>query len=207
MSDTFPLRRIRCREIARLVAYRHGEWPDTDDANIYLVAVAYHLPRNDLCWHVGNWLYSKFGVAYADTVLDAVARDVIHSPRQRLRADDIGKMLRVTYAERQQLKLHTIGCHDVSRRGRTLLRKRRRRDRERERRRRKGAVPRSQSLSRSQPWIAEGISRRTWYRRRKSPVGTVGTNTWPHLLPSHAHATVPTSRRSHMPLSSSSPAQ
>jgi hypothetical protein len=45
---------------------------------MYLVAVAYHLPRDDLCcWHIGNWLYSKFGVSYADTVIDAVANKVM----------------------------------------------------------------------------------------------------------------------------------
>jgi hypothetical protein len=32
------LSRIRRREIARLVLYRHGEWPDSDDAEFYLLA-------------------------------------------------------------------------------------------------------------------------------------------------------------------------
>jgi hypothetical protein len=68
---------------------------------MYLVAVAYHLPRHDLCcWHIGNWLYSKFGVAYADTVIDAVANEVMHSPRKRWRADDIARELRGTIAGR-----------------------------------------------------------------------------------------------------------
>ena len=33
-------------------------------------------------------------------------------------------------------------------------------------RRKNGAKPREQSLSRTKPWEAEGISRRTWERRR-----------------------------------------
>jgi hypothetical protein len=195
MSQPFNLCRVRAREIARLVQYRHGGWPVTDDADTYLVCAAYHLPRHDLAWHVGNWLYSRFGVdAYADT-LDAIAQDVIHSPRQRLRADDVAHMLRVTYAERIAIRATTIGAIDANKRARTLIRKQRARHRERARRRANGAIPRERSLSRTQPWIAEGISRRTWYRRRNR----VGTNTWPPLLYSHGHATVPrTYRRTHM---------
>lgn len=47
----------------------------------------------------------------------------------------------------------------------------RHRDREAKRRRSRGAKPRAeyeaQSISRAKPWEALGISRRTWFRRRK----------------------------------------
>jgi hypothetical protein len=79
---------------------------------MYLVAVAYHLPRHDLCcWHIGNWLYSKFGVAYADTVIDAVANEVMHSPRKRWRADDIARELRVTIAGGIAIRATTEAGH------------------------------------------------------------------------------------------------
>jgi hypothetical protein len=52
-------------------------------------------------------------------------------------------------------------------------RRRRKAVKERERRAAQGAVARDEylaahSLSREQPWVAEGISRATWYRRRKA---------------------------------------
>jgi hypothetical protein len=46
---------------------------------------------------------------------------------------------------------------------------RQRRDRlaKQAKRRHLGIIPHTQSLSRTQPWLAEGISRRTWYTRHK----------------------------------------
>jgi hypothetical protein len=55
---------------------------------------------------------------------------------------------------------------------RTLERARRHRERMAKVRLAKGSKPRFRSLSRMKPWEAEGISRRTWYRRRKTLVGT-----------------------------------
>ena len=39
---------------------------------------------------------------------------------------------------------------------------------DRERRWRNGVTPRALSLSQRRPWEAEGVSRRTWYRRRET---------------------------------------
>ena len=54
--------------------------------------------------------------------------------------------------------------------------KAKKRDRDRERRRKAGAVPRAvyeaTSKTKLKPWEAEGISRRTWYRRNGTGNGT-----------------------------------
>jgi hypothetical protein len=47
------------------------------------------------------------------------------------------------------------------------------RDRKERARRAKGAKPRAQALSRTRPWDAEGISRRTWERRRAAAAAGV----------------------------------
>jgi hypothetical protein len=47
------------------------------------------------------------------------------------------------------------------------------RDRKERARRAKGAKPRAQALSRTRPWDAEGISRRTWERRRTAAAAGV----------------------------------
>jgi hypothetical protein len=56
----------------------------------------------------------------------------------------------------------------VNKRQRTQLRKLRAHERYRRRRQALGATPRIQSLSALKPWAAEGISRRTWERRRRA---------------------------------------
>jgi hypothetical protein len=55
---------------------------------------------------------------------------------------------------------------DVDKAGCERLRREANRDRKERARRAKGAKPRAQALSRTRPWDAEGISRRTWERRR-----------------------------------------
>ena len=86
---------------------------------------------------------------------------------RRFRADSIARELRVTYAERIALKLTTIGCIDVSREERLRLSKDRRRRKQQARRHAQGSVKRSDYLATSKsnlkPWVAEGISRATWY--------------------------------------------
>ncbi len=110
------------------------------------------------------------------------------------KADALARRLGLTYAARQRLLIRTIGACDVSKRGRAELAKRRKRKRERARiaakRRAAGAVPREEflarSLTRAQPWVDSGVSRRTWYRRLAA-AGTgalpAGTRALPSTMP------------------------
>jgi hypothetical protein len=86
--------------------------------------------------------------------------------RKHLSADNLARWLGVTYDQRQRLGLTTIGSTNVGKRARKELRKRRWKLNAERRRRERGMRPQSQSLSRLKPWAAEGISRRTWERRR-----------------------------------------
>jgi hypothetical protein len=159
--------------------------PDTDDADLYLVPVAQCLRRlceqrtgpkaPTLSERMQRWAQRCAPDVAASVIADAVATamrtGVIENP------DKIAVRLHVSYEERQRLKLVTIGSFDVNKAGRTRLRKERQRLRDRIRaaaeRAARGAVPRAQyllahSLSRTRPWEAEGISRSTWERRRKT---------------------------------------
>jgi hypothetical protein len=95
----------------------------------------------------------------------------------------LGKRLNVTLADRERLGLRTIAPCDMTKQQFAEYRKAKRRMRENLRRQRKrqqaGRKPRSQyiatSLTKQKPWKAEGISRRTWYYRRRlaDPVAQV----------------------------------
>ena len=174
----------RLRELERIINARHGKALDTDDAGIYLVPVAQTLRR----FHE-----SKNGAASFDDVLDRLtvwakmwtpkiadnmlrdAADEAMQNRKMDHADALAHRLRLTNAQREVLDLRTIGACDVSKAARARLAKERRRARNRARmaawRLKKGMRPReqwlAQTLSRARPWDAEGISRRTWERRRR----------------------------------------
>jgi hypothetical protein len=84
-------------------------------------------------------------------------------------------MLGVNYEQRQRLGLTTIGAIDLNKEQRKELRKRRDRGAKERKRRERGAKSRAeyeaQSLSKAKPWLAEGISRAQWYRRRTTQRG------------------------------------
>jgi len=171
----FDLCRKRVREIAVIVIFRHRGLPDTDDRDIYLKLVAHHLkPRDrDLAFALTNWA-RRLGAKLPQREVDEIVQEVKRKPL-RFKADTIGKKLHLTYAERAHInatsatKITTIGCCDVSKAGRVKLRNSLKQE---ARRRRRGLQSRAQYLacakSRRRPWIAEGISRRTWYYRQRA---------------------------------------
>src|SRR5262249_38299984 len=97
----------------------------------------------------------------------ALAAKVIASPR-KFRAGTLGWQLRLTDDERTHLKITTIRPFDVT--PAELADRRNQRSRERSvayRRRQRASASRPEPACRTRPWEALGMSRRTWYRRRK----------------------------------------
>ncbi|WP_131860289.1 hypothetical protein [Bosea sp. BK604] len=97
-------------------------------------------------------------------------------------SDAAGRLLDVTAEERDLLGIRTIDATDEDRHERESRRREERkvRDRERKRRARAGTMtPRAEylakSLSATKPWLALGISRRTYERRNKSVAGVSAT--------------------------------
>lgn len=181
----FSRARKRLRELECIISSRHGSVPDTDDADLYLTPVAN-------CFYV-----IAFGLdrsASVDKVLDLfllwcelraphvgvdqateIVRRVCAGPPELIDDDTVGRDIRLPYEERLRHDARTIGSFDADKATRKKLAKARKRKRDRvnaaAKRRASGATPRAvyeaKSLSKTQPWIAEGISRSTYDRRRK----------------------------------------
>lgn len=107
--------------------------------------------------------------------------------RRLVSDDEAARRLGVTALERRSLGLRTIGAIDATREERQQEARDRRRQRDRARaqgkRRAAGKITRqeyeTQSTERSRPWVAMGVSRRTYYRRLKDN-GQDGTSASPH---------------------------
>jgi hypothetical protein len=171
MVTTFNMARKRRQEIQALVLYRHCSLLNCDDElrQKYLEMAAYHLPKpkdGDLIFALHNWARGA-GAKLPDTELDTIV-DRVAGKARRFKADTLGRMLQLTYAERKALKIVTIGAADAGKKARALIRKQKRRQRERDRRKLRGARPHADSFMRQQPWLAQGISRATWYRRNET---------------------------------------
>lgn len=179
----------RLREIERVIHFRHGTIvPETDDPS-YIEAAAYALNAHcfakggDLPASLRGWCsrWMPWSLPRAAELIRPVLNGLVHR-KYDLRADDVARLLLVTFAEREHLGLSTIGAHDLPAKMRKAIVKDRKRKRDRARqaaiRTAEGRKDRSsyeaESLSRTQPWLAEGISRRTWERRRDKAVRDAG---------------------------------
>lgn len=139
---------------------------ETDDFDRWLTEWAVHNPdTRDQVLSVMDAARSMGGkITEADAIEIADRADEVpYLPR----ADTLAKSLGVTYAQRQELRLTTIGSTDVKKRARRVLRKRKDRLYQERKRRERGARPQSESLSATQPWRDLEMSRATWYRRNK----------------------------------------
>lgn len=158
-----------------ITAAQRKDVADTDYLDRFLIAWFWHRPTSADKNPIGHLIYAaqrmgrrNFMPSEAEVIIGASKRG-----RPLFKADDLGHYLRLTDAERTAWGIRTIGGYDVSKSQRTTRRKRLDRERKARRRREAGATPRSCSLATTRPWLAERISRRTWFRRRP---GTNGTN-------------------------------
>jgi hypothetical protein len=138
---------------------------DSDELSRWLIAWIWHNQKAiDPIWAVME-AAKRMGGEITEAEAAAITEEA-STTRKHLSADNLARFLGVTYDQRQELGLTTIGSINVRKRARKELRKRRWRLNAERRRRGRGMRPQSQSLSRLKPWAAEGISRRTWERRR-----------------------------------------
>ena len=121
---------------------------------------------------------------------DYMMADATMSPRMWT-FQELGDHMNLTEAERRDLGIRTIGTIDVTSKERKQARKVRDKAARPQRVGPKGAKPHAESARRLKPWEAEGISRRTYYRRRQKADGTGGTNSSTVNLIKAADETVP----------------
>lgn len=164
---------IRASEIQKLLRYRYGPVLPDDDAG-----------RDDLRILLRHKAHLSRGLRLAENLLDTCAPWLVDGERQqflqeatqsrppRLKADTLAKRLNLTSDVRQALNINTIGAIDLLEAERRERRLARDRERKASRRREGGRKPRSDylqnSVSQAKPWLAEGVSRRTWYRRQRA---------------------------------------
>lgn len=164
----------RLREIEKVIKSRHGAHipdpegtDDLDTCTAYVRAAALARSGQPL----GNWC------ARWAPWIDPVSVELIENEaawrRKMIGADAVAKLLFVSMEERTALGLKTIGAFDVPKEERQKLAKETKRERDKNRqadkRKAEGRNDRASyeaaSISAAKPWEAEGVSRRTWYRR------------------------------------------
>lgn len=112
----------------------------------------------------------EFAPWLPDAEMGKLADEAIRVHR-RWKPDKLAQRIGLNLADRTRLRITMIGATDADKAKRDRLRKERMVEAKCRKRWAAGVVPRATyeatSLSRTEPWKAEGISRRTWERRRK----------------------------------------
>jgi hypothetical protein len=168
---------VRISELRRLYTDRYGRvLPDDDAGRDEAVIMAHHIARRpgDHRRLITAWL-SLWAPWMSPRETAGIITTVTANPI-RWRADTLATRLNLTEADRRRLRITTIGAVDMTKAERAKRRRERARLRKQRERRSQGAKSRTEyeanSISRNKPWITEGISRRTWYRRRGTSPAT-----------------------------------
>jgi len=165
--------KVRIRDMERIIINRYsGMVPNNGDGVMIIKFVAHHaasISENAEKW-VKEWAGRWAPWLLSHESRDQIVRDAAANPVM-LSADELAVQLGVTKEERDWLGITTIGAIDCDKNQRSELRRERKRRRIEAQRRADGAVPRdqyeSESLSRTKPWEAMGVSRSTWYRQKQ----------------------------------------
>jgi hypothetical protein len=170
---------VRFKELETVFAYtwRGQQLPDDDAGRHDLWIAACHI------WHLARqcgpilalrqWA-AQWAPWCGPDELQALIDRVDADPR-KWTADELAHELGVAvmpFAVRQALGLTTIGSIDVDKAGRTQRRGAKKKENNTAWRRRQGSVSREEYLAantanRDKPWLALGISKPTYYRRKK----------------------------------------
>ena len=173
--DPEVMRRLRLGDLKRLLRHRYGPTlPDDDagreDLRELLLPVSLRVDSPVLVMRniIETWA-PWMDAAETYSILQEIEQT---PPSVRTRtAKNLGGRLNVTNDERERLRLWTIAPVDLTDHQRAEWRRAKRNERRTQKRRRAGIKSRTaflaSSKSRQKPWESQGVSRRTWYRRRK----------------------------------------
>jgi hypothetical protein len=160
------LKFFRRRQLERIIVDTYGEarLPDSDDGRDLLCVMAHHLAQ------IGQGLIRTWVATWAPWLTPADLDELIDdsgSAGHLSGADELGHYIGLDDARRTRTKATTIGAIDCDQRQRARRRKRRRKLAARADREKAGSRPHSKSAEATRPWIKDGISRRTYYYRKK----------------------------------------
>jgi hypothetical protein len=165
--SNFDFAALRRREIVGHA--QHVGAAETEDFSRWLIAWVWHNPSaKDQIWSVMECAKNMGGKITAAGASEIIEEASI--TRKHLSADNLARFLGVTYAQRQALRLTTIGSVDVGKRARKVLRKRNDRLYRERKRRESGVLARTEyeANSTAAKARAEGVSRMTIYRRKRA---------------------------------------
>ncbi|WP_323011186.1 hypothetical protein [Paracoccus sp. (in: a-proteobacteria)] len=154
--------RLRIGEINKIIRFRHGGPVLTDDGIIYLEASAHHF--QDAAQAV------RWAAKWCPSLSEETVMAALHGRLNGvgISADRLALNLRVSVAERQALDLRTIGAiGQTADDRRSIRRERDRLNKEAARQAARSEQPAKTKLKDARPWEALGISRATYFRRRK----------------------------------------
>jgi hypothetical protein len=168
-SKAERLRRLRLRDLRRLLRDRYGHrLPDDDagreDLRDLLLPISVGL-EPDLKMEYACEIWAEWMAA--DERYELIA-DIGRTPlfQRKLTSRQIGHKQHVSNEQRERLRLWTIWPCDMTEEQMKEQRKAKDRARKQHRRQTAGAKPREQALSNLKPWEIQGISRATWFRRQ-----------------------------------------
>jgi hypothetical protein len=170
------IRRLRLGDLRKILRSRYGHTVPDDDAGredlfelLLPVSLGPEAARNmkNITETWAPWMAAD----ESKQLIDQINR--MPSYERRIKARALGERMNISNKERERLKLQTIRPFNMTDEQLKEQRKAKQRARMRRVRRRK---PRkayiADSLTKENPWGTEGISRRTWYRRRLKQRGT-----------------------------------
>jgi hypothetical protein len=155
---------VRCGELRKILRNRHGAvLPDDVDSHVSLQILLRLGLRKGAAMTLAPWLDD-----------DEIER--LWTRRVDMNPEAISEHLGLTDDERAGLHIKTIPPCDIAKRDRKRQAKERHRARVRARaaakRKARGAIPRPEyeatSKQRTKPWLIDGCSRATWYRRNRA---------------------------------------
>jgi hypothetical protein len=212
-KDWGAVHRVRLGHVRRLLLHRYGPKLPNDDAGADDLRILLHVKAQ--CYvpkRREQALLSEIELSapwMTNVTAAALAAEIAAKP-MRLKADTLGRMLNLDWMTRERLRLWQIGAVDDDAEGRKRRRKQRHAERMWRKRRAEGRADRqaylASALSNTKPWLAMGISRRTYERRRaKGTLSQVCAQTSPRTVASvcakylssgtHTLATTPKAER------------
>jgi hypothetical protein len=182
------LRRLRLHDLQAIFRARYGYALPDDDAGhsdlfdlLCVISTAENAADTKMRHAIETiapwpWLTPQA----TDELIDVINRTPM--PQRELSRQELGRRHNVTMQTYIDLGLKQIWPHDMTWDQMEEYRQARRKANQARWRRNHGAKPRTQyeggSLTKNKPWLADGVSRRTWYRRNGT--SPLSKQTGPH---------------------------
>jgi hypothetical protein len=167
----------RITELNLLFTARYGlVLPDDDAGHADILITARHIAcaRGEAAPRcIRDWIGLRAPWMVERGIEALIARAARHPIPDR--PDNLARKLNLTDVQRTALKITTIGSVDVTKAQRVKRRKQHDQERKCAQRRAEGAKPQAESLSRTKPWVAAGMSRAGWYRARAKATETTSS--------------------------------